>query len=537
MKILALDDSPFALKMIQEELNNESYEMFPARNSKEALELLKEHEIDLMIVDHILENETGKDFIENLYIHSNEILADKKFPKSIAVTSNNDIKLIRELLALGVDEVIPKSFKKGFLKFKVNELMSPKSNWSKISIAIVDDSKIDRKIIHRHLGKLGVNVYEYECPNQLLDDLNKKINLPDIIITDENMPNMTGSELSHVIRYELQRTDIPIISVTGSENLATIANIYKQGAEIVLSKPINKVIFTAQLKIIMKNKLISKELESKEEDFSKVSDLKKNEALLNQIVDQKTRELVSIQNKLINKAKLATLGEVSCGLGHEINNPLTIINTTCLVLKKLLVKNKIESDVISEYIDDIKQESNKISNVLQSLRIVSGDYYNEQVKEHSLLEIIETVINVCKERMKLNNITLNQEIHIEPNEKILCARNKVSQAILAIFTNSLEAIMEEEEKWVTLKIHKQVDKFHLQFIDSGTGVEWPINKYIFDPFFTTKSKDMKVGLGLNLANDIIEENCGQVKYRLVKENTCFEIILPMFEKKLNSLEA
>ena len=229
----------------------------------------------------------------------------------------------------------------------------------------------------------------------------------------------------------------------------------------------------------------------------------------------------------IQSSKLASLGEMAGGIAHEINNPLTIIYSSLLILRKELKKDPFSMDVLMDKVQVIENTVMRISKIVSGLRTLTRKSDGMDLEEHLVLEVLDEVTLLCGERLKASSIELS--IDVEPNDlKIKCDEVQFSQVLLNLLSNAIDAIAESphEKKWIKIIGKKKANNVILQIVDSGVGVNQGIKNEIFNPFFTSKEIGKGTGLGLSLSKTIIEKHNGQIYLDNKSMNTCFVIKLP-----------
>jgi signal transduction histidine kinase len=227
------------------------------------------------------------------------------------------------------------------------------------------------------------------------------------------------------------------------------------------------------------------------------------------------------QAQYAEQNKFYSLGLISAGIGHEINNPLAIImGKTDLLVKKINL-NTMTPDQITNELDKIKKTSERIAEIVAHLKIFSRDSKNDHFARVSCKKVLVMTLDLCRERMLLNDVELKlnieNDIHLNGNE------SQLMQVALNLITNSFDAIELAPVKWIeiTLKSNRIFIK------DSGLGIPEKYFAQLMNPFFTTKPPGKGVGLGLSISKSIIENHHGKLVYDQTSENTCFIIEFPM----------
>lgn len=261
-------------------------------------------------------------------------------------------------------------------------------------------------------------------------------------------------------------------------------------------------------------------------------------------------KLKSTQAQLIQSEKMASLGELTAGIAHEIKNPLNFVNNFSEVCTELIDEMKVELEsgnqkFALEIVGDIKQNLEKIN-----LHGKRADSIVQGMLEHSRTAIgekVETDINgLAAEYFRLsyqglkakdNNVRIDLLEDLEPNlPKVKVIPQNLVRVLLNLFNNAFYAVRENQSKpgmenylpTVSLSTKKIGDNIVIRVSDNGPGIPESIKGKIFQPFFTTKPTGQGTGLGLSLSYDIVKAHGGEIKLETKEgQGTEFAITLPL----------
>jgi PAS domain S-box-containing protein len=236
-------------------------------------------------------------------------------------------------------------------------------------------------------------------------------------------------------------------------------------------------------------------------------------------------KLESTRAQVISNAKLAALGEMAGGIAHEISNPLAVISALVHHLKETRVSG-LSPDKVDENIDTIEKMSNSIAGIVKSLRMYSRQSDRDPLSRAELGEILGETLLLCETKVQNTSAELSVEI---PDTAIFlnCRASEISQVILNLVNNALDAVSTAREKVITVKARVQAESILLSVEDSGPGVGENIREKIFQPFFTTKEVGKGTGLGLSISKGIVEALGGKLYLDGSCPRTKFVVELPL----------
>ncbi len=260
-------------------------------------------------------------------------------------------------------------------------------------------------------------------------------------------------------------------------------------------------------------------------------------------------ELKSAQSQLIHAEKMASLGELTAGIAHEIQNPLNFVNNFSELSRELLVEMDEEADKgnieeVKAISADIKQNLEKINHHgKRADSIVKGMLQHSQkgsgVKEPTDINALaDEYLRLSYHGLRARDNTMNASMITNLDDsigKIDLVQQDISRVLLNLFNNAFYAAAErykmEVEGFkpiVTLTTKKNRDHIEITVKDNGTGIPASIKDKIFQPFFTTKPTGQGTGLGLSLSYDIAKSHGGELKVKSEEgEGSSFILILPI----------
>ena len=252
----------------------------------------------------------------------------------------------------------------------------------------------------------------------------------------------------------------------------------------------------------------------------------KNDALkeANQELTMTILKLHDTQEQLVQNEKMASLGILSAGIGHEINNPLNFIKNGVSAIEVEIEDDNISiSDPIKQYLSIINDGVDRASTIVKSLSLFSrtnSTFHNDCDVE----KIIDNCLVITQNETK-NRIEVSKKYQLE-GQRIRGNEGKLHQVFMNLVSNAYQAIPNEGNIDITTEF--QDERVIISVQDSGKGISKQHLKRLGDPFFTTKSPGEGTGLGLYITYAIIEEHGGRISVQSVEhKGTTFTITLPI----------
>jgi len=235
------------------------------------------------------------------------------------------------------------------------------------------------------------------------------------------------------------------------------------------------------------------------------------------------------QEQLTQSAKMASLGELSSGVAHEINNPLAIISGFAHLIERQCSEENLKPDQLKTHAMRIQHAVDRVANIIQGLQSFARQGVADKALPIPLGLILEEVTLVCAEKLQAAGVELIVDTAgIEPSDLYLLSRaGEIEQVLINLISNAVDASLDEKEKWLRIEFRHLPDLLEIRVLDSGPGVPEQFKNKIFEPFFTTKEVGKGTGLGLSISKGLIESNGGNLYYLSNSKPTCFVIEMPI----------
>lgn len=237
------------------------------------------------------------------------------------------------------------------------------------------------------------------------------------------------------------------------------------------------------------------------------------------------KELQRSRARTQESSRLASLGEMSAGIAHEINNPLAIIKGKASQLSRAIASGSFEASKLTADLEKISTTTDRIAKIVKGLRTFARHAENDPFLETSLSSIVEDVLSLCGEKIRYSGVDL--KINIPEGLTLKCRSTEIAQVLLNLLSNALDATAELPEKWVLMEAQEVEDGFiDVRITDSGDGIPLSVAEKIMVPFFTTKEVGKGTGLGLSISFGIAKNHGGELILDRNSSKTCFILRLP-----------
>ncbi|HEY8270992.1 MAG TPA: ATP-binding protein [Pseudobdellovibrionaceae bacterium] len=240
---------------------------------------------------------------------------------------------------------------------------------------------------------------------------------------------------------------------------------------------------------------------------------------------QKQKLLEDQKNYILTASRMALLADISAGIAHEINNPLTVIQARSFQLTQMVDHGNLDPVKIKSAAESISKTGDKIAKIIQSLRSFAREKETEPLDTLNVAQLIQETLDFCKVRFYKHGIDIRLG-DIPENLEFECHLLQIEEALLNIFNNAHDAISKLQEKWILIEAFDKETNIEIHVTDSGNGIADDIADKIMLPFFTTKKIDKGIGLGLSITAEIINKHHGTFFLDRTADHTKFLIRIP-----------
>ena len=235
-----------------------------------------------------------------------------------------------------------------------------------------------------------------------------------------------------------------------------------------------------------------------------------------------------LQDRLIKEEKLASLGVLSAGIGHELNNPLVGV-----IGLGEAIQQEDNPNQIKEYAGNIVQHGKRMASIIKDFTGLATSQLKEQLTQVNINDLLDRALHTVKQAHETSSLDISTNYQSLPSIKV--NPQEFSQSLTNIITNAVQAMEGRGKLDMTTALKENV--IHITIEDTGPGIPRSQLSKIFDPFFTTKQQGMGAGLGLTIARRIIQKYGGQIQINSQegKGTTC-QITFPCQEKRVSQMK-
>ena len=267
---------------------------------------------------------------------------------------------------------------------------------------------------------------------------------------------------------------------------------------------------------------------SKANEELKVKNIERKQA--EEALKQTYQDLRNTQGQLIQAAKLASIGQLSAGVAHELNQPLMVIRNKAQLIQRAIKKNRLEEDDLNGQLAAIGRNTKRMMNIINHLRTFSRqsplDFHPVDINR-----VIENTFLMMGEQLRRHDI----EVKRDPAANLPGIQgdaNQLEQVFLNLIINAGDAIEtagNNRRIEIITRISDEVKgAIEILIKDTGGGISKECLEKIFDPFFTTKEVGKGTGLGLSISYGIVKDHKGEIEVAETgPEGTTFRIRLPI----------
>jgi two-component system, NtrC family, sensor kinase len=549
--ILIVDDSPTFREELRAVLEDSHHTVATAATGEEGLRLAASLRPAAILVDSVMPGIDGATLIRRVRLDA----ALRGTPCVLLTASEGHQAELRALDA-GADAFVRKEDidlilvrLAAVLRSATGERAQAESLLDPKRILAVDDSSTYLNELSNVLRSEGYEIVGARSGGEALEMLAAQS--VDCILLDLVMPDLDGIETCRRIKSSPLFRDIPLIMLTAREDREAMIEALGTGADDFIAKSSEVEVLTARVRAQLRRKqfedehrnireqLLRSELEATEARAAR--ELAETRARVVEVLEHKNRELSDAyaelkraQSRLVQSAKLASLGELVAGVAHEINNPLAFAISHLQTARSSVAwlvpvppddRRARHWHRAQDRLDEMSGGLERIRELVLKLRTFSRLDEGDR-KIASIRECVDSVLTILGHRLR-HHIEVDACFD-EPSE-LDCYPSLLNQALMNLVANAIDAIdAVRPQGRIVIRGGAHGDQYLLTIQDDGAGIPEDVLERVFDPFFTTKDVGKGTGLGLSITYSIVRKHGGHLELLPVEGGgTRVELTLPL----------
>jgi signal transduction histidine kinase len=376
------------------------------------------------------------------------------------------------------------------------------------AILVVDDNAVNRGMLAQHVTQVGHRVTAADNGRQALALLRQQ---PfDLVLLDVLMPEMDGFAALERIKEDGRLRELPVIMVSGLDEVEGVVRCIEVGAEDYLIKPFDPVLLRARINACLEKK--------------RLRDAERRRA---EELEQALRQLKAAQDRLVAHQKLASLGTLTAGIAHEIRNPLNFVTNFAQLAVELAQELRQALDTpggplrqeVAEVLGQLEQNAAKIcehgrraDHIVRSMLLHARGQTGERQRA-DLNALVAEYVRLAYHGLRGRDATFQValEMDLDPDlPPVPVLPQELSRVVLNLAQNAFDSVHERKKTEgagfcprVAVRSRRRPREAELRIWDNGMGIAPGVREQIFPPFFTTKGPGQGTGLGLSISYDIV----------------------------------
>ncbi|UQA58649.1 sensor histidine kinase [Polyangium aurulentum] len=311
----------------------------------------------------------------------------------------------------------------------------------------------------------------------------------DLVLLDLLVPGTDGIEVCRAIRNELKLPDLPVVFVTTLQDRETRIRGKAAGCDDFLGKPVDPLELAARVEVLLKVKayhdLVAAQRRLAEEEL------------------EKTRA------RLLQADRLATLGTIAAGVGHELNNVASVLTHTASFIRAHAAEGKPPEP------DDLVALERGAAHLAEHAKnlLHLGSPGHDHIEVLDMMAVVSDVLAMLNVAGRTKRVNVMTSGPTEP-VKVAFSRTKLEQILVNLLTNAADAVMDQPPEYRIIRIEVSADEDQKRASclveDAGCGIPADHLSRVFDAYYTTKPPGKGTGLGLAVVKSLIEDAGGKI---------------------------
>jgi two-component system NtrC family sensor kinase len=554
--LLVVEDSDTQAIMIRRMLEGRGFQVDRAASAEAALDHLNRRLPDLVIADYHLPGMNGGELSRQIRLNSRT----RSIPL-LMLTEAAEAETEREGLESGADAYLSKAADPDLMILRIRALLRKRlpaaaeapaesAHLRRIRFLIVDD---DAAAQARHQAALVRDGYlvdlapDLEAARRLLAGAGSAVDCVLVSLQARAFDSVAVCGALSALRATEIGADkaAPFLLVgierAGDVSKDVLSRAFDAGIDEFIPAALDDGVLRVRLRAIVRRKLLQDEMQQAEADRRERAITQERarmaEALTqaNGELEAANSKLIETQAKLVQAAKMASLGELVAGIAHEINNPLAFILAHQATVQRLLGKIGPEAALDAEARGFIAKAQDRATAMGTGLRRIQDLVLNlrrfSRMDEGGfqlvdIFEAIDTILTLLSPKLG-DRIVIGR--HYEGPPALWCSPALLNQVVMNIVSNAADAI--EGPGRIDITATAEGDRYLILIEDSGAGIPADLQERVFEPFFTTKPIGSGTGLGLAIAYTVVQAHKGTITIgRSSLGGASFRISVPLTQE-------
>jgi CheY-like chemotaxis protein len=473
--ILIVEDDPINRTLLSTCLHEEGHTIRTAENGRQALDMLHSEHFDLMLLDLLMPEMDGFEVLK--WIKARPELRNLSV---IVVSAEEDMKSIVRCIEMGAADYLPKPYEPTLLKTRVKTSLAMKRFYElgpyKGKILVIDDNPLDRAVLSVNLTEEGYTVGTADNGRVGLQMLREQ---PfDIVLLDLLIPEIDGFDVLKIIKADLRTRHLPVIVISGEEDLAGITRCIAIGAEDYMQKPFDSVLLRARVSAcVEKKRLRDQEIRQQQDlnELNKALEVQAHRARI-EALEQSQKEL-----ELLNRAKSKALDHLS----HELGTPLSVIQGNLRILKRKL-QTQVSPAEGEHFFNTLEKNLGRLIKIQEETDKIIKSYQNLERKRIFLLSFAERVLEKAKQSTAHRQ--LNFYLEGDRDLSLSMAPEILEDILSGLIKNAIESTPDEGS--IRIILVQKDERLLLKVQDSGIGITEDNQKQILHGLFHTLDTEL-----------------------------------------------
>ena len=371
-------------------------------------------------------------------------------------------------------------------------------------VLAVDDTPDSLKQLRLALRSAGMDPSTCSSGQTALDFLGRE--MVDLVITDLQMPGMDGFELCRQLKFHERTRDLPVLVFTSNMTAEEKARGLEVGMHDYLNKPLDQQDFLVRVTGALRFKQLQDELLRQK---ALPAQLQAENAQLRQ-------KITDFQQGMLSSHWQKRFGQLAAAFTAEIHQPLAKAQSGVQLLR---VADGLR-DSLRERLQLIDLDLRRVTGKLRRLMLVGQPARQPQVIH--LSQLLEDLTTLAHSSLASGGIALTMEL--DPTCEWRGNPSELGRAFFYVFNNAIEAVTDDQEPQISLKLDQDETRQFIRIADNGPGIPPEVIGQIFDPFFTTKGPP-HTGAGLHLARSIVKAANGTIEVKSPADSAATEVTI------------